>query len=157
MQVKVYTPERKKYSRKYITKTSCPFCSKNNLRKYKSRSLSSKNWNVLANPYPYLDGNLIVSSKNHLLDLDSLTTEEWSELQYQFITIKSTLAQMFKTKSFNIGLNIGPEAGGTIEHLHFQIIPRSTKNASAISLVADLQNINVSPEDLLKKIDNNKP
>lgn len=108
---------------------------------------------VMVNKYPYSDGNVMVIPKRHVRNVEDLLKEEWIEFQEVLSKTIKKLGKIFKTIDFNIGANIGVDAGGSIEHLHWQIIPRKKKISNAANILADIEVITVLPEDLRKIID----
>ena len=66
---------------------------------------------------------------------------------------KKKLGRIFKTKDFNIGLNIGKDAGSSIDHIHWQIIPRKYKVMNSSNIFADIHIITISPQKLKKMIE----
>ena len=82
-----------------------------------------------------------------------MNESEQKEFFETLIKTKKRLSKIFKTEDFNIGLNIGERAGASIDHLHWQIIPRKDKILNASNIFADLYVITISPQKLKKMID----
>ena len=150
--MRVFEPKRSSYRKKIKLVKICEFCNPKNIKDQECKNLSGKYWLVLANKYPYMDGNLITVPRRHVENLTDLRDEEWCELRKIFINSKKKLSKIFKTDDFNIGLNLGRRAGASIAHLHWQIIPRNDKILNASNVLADLYVITVSPQDLKKII-----
>lgn len=101
-----------------------------------------------------MDGNLMIIPKRHEKNLEKLSQKEWLELHEILERTKKKLGKIFKTKDFNIGLNIGKGAGTSIDHLHWQIIPRNKKALlNSSNIFADLYVITVSPKELKRLIE----
>lgn len=145
--------KRKKYNKTIKNVKVCEFCNPKRIKEQECKSLSGEHWMVFVSKYPYLDGNLMIIPKEHITKIDDLTNDQWIELQMIIIKTQKKLTKIFKTKSFNLGLNIGPESGASIDHLHLQIIPRKINNHTALNLFADLYAISTSPKDLKKMIE----
>lgn len=130
----VFEPSRSNY-RKKITdkKDSCLFCSKKIIKEQNCTKFSFKYWWVLANKHPYMNGNVMLVPKKHHETLETINQDEWGEFSEALLEVKKVLQKMFKTESFNIGINIGEESGASIAHLHWQIIPRKRKNYTVVS------------------------
>jgi len=153
MKQKIINPYRNGYNHSYKNK-DCPFCNEKILKRQAIPDLENNHWHILVNYYPYLDGNIMIVSKRHLLNISSLTAEEWGSLQNMIKQTQKLLTKIFKTESFNIGINIGPYSGATVKHLHWQIIPRmaEVKNGGVINFLSGLQIIKISPQELKERI-----
>mgnify|MGYP001281178285 CR=1 FL=1 len=80
---------------------------------------------LILNPFPYSAGHLMAIPYRVVARLEDLTDEETLELQHLIVTGKLLLEKVFKTDGFNIGLNQGHIAGGSVPtHLHWHIVPR---------------------------------
>jgi len=151
--MKIYDSKRAKY-RKSISKTkSCQFCDTGNIKNQQCQSLSGEFWIVMVNKYPYMDGNLMIIPKRHVCDIEKLNGNEKTEFFDVLEKTKKKLEEIFKTKDFNIGLNIGKLSGASIKHIHWQIIPRKAKIQNSTNIFADIEVITISPLELKKLID----
>jgi diadenosine tetraphosphate (Ap4A) HIT family hydrolase len=153
MQIKVLETERSKYRKKNKKTKSCPFCDVKIIRKQGCRSLEGKFWRVFVNKYPYMDGNLMLVTKRHIRNINELSQEEEKEFCKILKIALDKLKNIFKTEDFNISVSIGKNAGASIEHLHWQIIPRHEKLLNATNIFSELFIITMSPEKLRKIID----
>jgi len=93
---------------------------------------------IILNKYPYNNGHLMVVPYRHVADLEALTPEEGAEmvvlLQQAVTVLKKTMAP----NAFNIGMNLGPDAGaGIAEHLHFHVVPRWRGDTNFMPVLAD--------------------
>ncbi|HAR99526.1 MAG: putative cytosolic protein [Candidatus Moranbacteria bacterium GW2011_GWC2_37_73] len=154
--MKIYEPKRALYRKNKPTTGCCQFCDKKTINEQQCLSLESKHWMVVVNKYPYMDGNVMIIPKRHVRNVADLLKDEWFEFQDILEKTMKKLSQIFKTEDFNIGANIGIDAGGSIEHLHWQIIPRRKKISNSVNIFADIEVITILPEDLRKIIDKNK-
>ncbi len=125
--MKVFEVTRKKYHKKDTDNVVCPFCNKRIINKQNCARFSFEYWYVLVNKHPYMNGNVMLVSKKHHDNLDTLSMEEWQEFTQALIDVKGVLGKMFKTESFSVGINIGKDSGGSVAHIHWQIIPRKKK------------------------------
>lgn len=151
--MKVYEPSRLAYRKKIGAVKKCQFCDSSNIKNQICKKLSGKYWQVITNKYPYMDGNLMIISKRHIEDLEEMNEAEQKEFFEILVIAKKKLSRIFKTKDFNVGLNIGKGAGASIGHLHWQIIPRKNKILNASNIFADLYVITISPRKLKKLIE----
>ncbi len=103
-----------------------------------------------------MDGNVMIVSKQHRISLSELSLKEWEEFPKVLLSVKEILAKKFSTESFNIGINIGEESGRSIEHIHWQVIPRKKKSHTVVSVLADIQVITVSPKELQEMLSKKK-
>lgn len=151
--MKTYNPYRVGYNHNYNNK-ECPFCHTEIVEKQNIKQLESKSWMVFVNQYPILDGNLMLVSKRHIEDTSKINSDEWLELKEKIEQTKTILSKIFKTNSFNIGFNIGPDSGSSVKHLHWQVVPRQTREpANGFStLIAGIHTVRLSPDELKQKI-----
>ena len=116
-------------------------------------ALRGENAYVILNRYPYTSGHLMVIPfvhKSNLEELDSETRTEMMELATQCTTI---LKNIYKTESFNVGINIGEAAGaGVLGHVHIHIVPRWAGDTNFMSTVGETRVLPESLEDTYKKI-----
>ena len=100
-----------------------------------------------------MDGNVMLVPARHIEKIEDLNKEEWVEFGLILTKIQEILSEIFKVESFNIGLNVGPESGASIPHLHWQIIPRKFKNMTVMNTFADLYLVVITPEETKRLID----
>lgn len=97
---------------------------------------------VMMNKYPYNNGHLLVSPVRHVSRLDALSREETLELMEWLKISTAVLEKTMHPNGFNVGLNLGREAGaGFEEHLHFHIVPRWRGDTNFIAVLADVRSI----------------
>ncbi len=144
---------KEKFAKYKYENNDCDFCSKEVIEDQGIKKFSTENWLVLASKYPYLDGNLMIIPKRHIIDFDELTGKEWQEFFEVLKNVKSALGEIFNTDSFNIALNIGENSGASIKHLHWQIIPRPKKlNPNAQNVFNDFYFVTMDYKELIEKI-----
>ncbi len=90
---------------------------------------------VVLNLYPYNPGHAMVVPYRKVAALEDLTTDEARE----FMTYTQQLIRVIKAvsnpDSFNVGLNLGGAAGGSLsEHLHQHVVPRWFGDANFITV-----------------------
>lgn len=112
-----------------------------------------KNAYVILNRFPYTSGHLMVipfEHKSNLEELDSETRSEMMELTSHCTTI---LREVYRTHSFNIGINIGEAAGaGVLGHVHIHIVPRWVGDTNFMSAVSDTRVLPEALEDTYERI-----
>jgi len=149
--MRILDKNRTKYKRKFSDKGKCVFCGQDEVLECKG--LAGKCWRVLVNRFPYMDGNLMIVPIRHIARIEDLSDREWREFGKVLSKTQKMLGKIFKTKSFNVGLNIGPESGASIPHLHWQIIPRKFKNITVMNTFADLYLVALTPEETKRLVD----
>ena len=104
---------------------------------------------TLLNRYPYNNGHLLISPRQHKASLDELTTEEQAEIFDGLRECTALLSQCIQPEGFNIGLNLGRAAGaGVPGHLHWHIVPRWPADSNFMSVTADARVISQSLDEL---------
>jgi ATP adenylyltransferase len=101
---------------------------------------------VMMNRFPYNNGHLLVCPWRHISTLDELTADEEHDLMNWVKKSTRVLKKVMRPDGFNIGLNLGREAGaGFAEHLHFHIVPRWRGDTNFMAVLAEVRSI---PEHL---------
>ena len=87
---------------------------------------------VVRDAFPVTDLHSLIITKRHVVSYFQCNQEEINELPLILDTQKTELTLIDDTiTGFNIGMNIGEDAGQTVFHFHMHIIPRrkgDTKN-----------------------------
>lgn len=100
----------------------------------------------MLNKYPYSSGHVMIIPKREVPDLEVLTGKEMLDMMELSQLATKALRQIYSPDGFNIGINIGQDAGaGISEHLHMHIVPRWRGDANFMTSVSDTR---VVPEDL---------
>ncbi|MFX0014632.1 MAG: HIT family protein [Promethearchaeota archaeon] len=79
---------------------------------------------ILLNRFPYNPGHLLVSPLDHYEQYEGISTELVSHLALVLQKCIKLLKLTHQTTMFNIGLNLGELAGGSVKHLHWHVVPR---------------------------------
>ncbi len=95
---------------------------------------------IIMNSYPYNPGHLMIAPYRHIANLEELSDEELHE-HYQIVSKSlKVLRQVFNPGGFNIGINMGREAGvGIEEHLHTHIVPRWHGDTNFMPVISDVK------------------
>jgi len=97
---------------------------------------------AILNAYPYAVGHLMVLPKRQIASLIELTADESLELWSTVSHASEVLKSEYKPHGLNVGLNLGPAAGGSVsEHLHVHIVPRWRGDANFMTTVANAKTI----------------
>ena len=91
---------------------------------------------VVLNLYPYNPGHLMVVPYRHVAELEDLTPEESGELMSVTQTAIRVARSVSTPHGFNVGLNLGGVAGGSLAaHLHQHVVPRWGGDANFITVL----------------------
>ena len=88
------------------------------------RLFESKYHLIVLNIYPYTSGHLMILPKRHIIKMEKYRKIEWNELHILLNNAMEIIGKEYQTGSFNIGWNIGPYSGGSLEHIHIHLVPR---------------------------------
>ena len=100
----------------------CIFCNKTNCKVISS----TKHFFIIRDTaYPVTKHHTLIVTHRHIDDYFDLNKEEINDLDEILKNQKRELKQLDKEISaFNIGVNIGRDAGQSIMHCHIHLIPR---------------------------------
>jgi len=100
----------------------CIFCKKINCKVLEERKYF---FIIRDTAYPVTEHHTLIISNRHVSNFFELDDEENKELSLILKNQKEELQNLDKTISgFNIGVNIGKDAGQSIMHCHIHLIPR---------------------------------
>jgi|TARA_B110000495_G_C22453300_1_gene282916 ATP adenylyltransferase len=101
---------------------ACIFCKKINIK-----IISTSNYFFIMRDttYPVTKHHTLIVSNRHVSDYFELSSDELDDLNKVLKIQKKELLQLDeKISGFNIGVNIGKDAGQSIMHCHVHLIPR---------------------------------
>ena len=128
----------------------CLFCSKlqgGNDRRNLILYRGDQSFMIL-NRFPYTSGHLMVVPNRHVASLEELNEGEMLELMALLKKSLQVLKGALKPDGFNVGMNLGREAGAGIEaHVHFHVVPRWNGDTNFMPVLFDTK---VIPEFLEK-------
>ena len=85
---------------------------------------------VIRDLYPVTHLHSLVIPKRHIVSYFECNQDEYNEIPIVLSTQKTELTLTDETiTGFNIGMNIGEDAGQTVFHFHIHIIPRRKDDA----------------------------
>lgn len=91
---------------------------------------------AVLNKHPYNPGHLMVVPYRHVAGLEDLTDEETAEVAAFTRTAVTTVRAVSAPHGFNVGLNLGGVAGGSLaDHLHQHVVPRWGGDANFMTVV----------------------
>ncbi len=101
--------------------SNCIFCNLENDRIVHEY----KHFYVIRDAFPVTPLHSLIITKRHVVSYFQCSKEEHDEIPIILDTQKTELKILDDTiTGFNIGMNIGEDAGQTIFHCHIHIIPR---------------------------------
>jgi len=100
----------------------CIFCNKKNCKVISS----TKHFFIIRDTaYPVTKHHTLIITNRHVSDYFDLNKEEINDLDEILKNQKKELKKLDKEISaFNVGINIGKDAGQSIMHCHIHLIPR---------------------------------
>tara|TARA_B100001093_G_C26689635_1_gene954210 strand:+ start:260 stop:655 length:396 start_codon:yes stop_codon:yes gene_type:complete len=105
-----------------VKEQDCIFCNKKNC---KIISTTKHFFIIRDTSYPVTKDHTLIISNRHVSDYFDLNDSETNELNEILKNQKKELTLLDKKISgFNIGVNIGRDAGQSIMHCHIHLIPR---------------------------------
>ncbi|MFB6216300.1 MAG: HIT family protein, partial [Candidatus Aenigmatarchaeota archaeon] len=121
----LFAPSREEYGDEVASDIECVFCSiRDEDPQVWTREIYRDGTSiVIMNVYPYSPGHIQVLPRRHLETPADLSEDE---LFHSSAIIQRGIEltdEALDPDGWNVGLNIG-EAGASISHLHFQIVPR---------------------------------
>lgn len=151
---KLWAPWRKKYLLKLPAK-KCIFCSnpkQKNDKKHYIIQRTRYSYSML-NIFPYNNGHIMAVPLRHVKNLEELTPEEIFDLMKLVTQTKVVLDKVFRPHAYNIGINIGGEAGaGFADHLHVHIVPRWSGDTNFMPVVSSTKVIPESLDETYKRV-----
>ncbi len=99
----------------------CPFCTR-----IEAGDVTADNGLAAAFPdgFPISPGHTLIVPKRHEADFFALTVDEQEAILALTRIIKDRLDRELQPSAFNVGLNVGADAGQTVGHAHLHLIPR---------------------------------
>jgi ATP adenylyltransferase len=95
---------------------------------------------AVLNLHPYNPGHLMVLPLRHVADYEELTAQECAEIATLTQQALRTVRAVSHPHAFNIGMNLGGVAGGSLaEHLHQHVVPRWSGDANFITVLSEVK------------------
>jgi ATP adenylyltransferase len=135
---RLWTPHRMAYvAPSDPVDQGCPFCAMEHRPAEESLILArGEHCFAVLNLHPYNPGHLMILPQRHVAELEDLTPEEAGELTGMTQQAIRVLKQVSGPHAFNVGLNLGGVAGGSLaDHLHQHVVPRWSGDANFITVV----------------------
>lgn len=97
----------------------------------------------------------MIVTQRHITKFIDLTKEELLHITRAIQGIQILLDDLYHPKGYNIGINQGRDAGGSIEHLHFHLVPRYGSELGFIDIIAKTRVLPEGLNDVKKKLESN--
>ena len=92
---------------------------------------------AVLNLHPYNPGHLMVVPYRHVAELEDLTDDETHDLAGFTRRAVMALKRASSPHGFNVGLNLGGVAGGSLaDHLHQHVVPRWGGDANFMTVLS---------------------
>ncbi|GAB4332113.1 MAG: HIT domain-containing protein [Candidatus Abyssubacteria bacterium] len=150
----LYVPSKMAYvkgDRPDVECILCAVCAKDpkvsKLEVYRTRR-----WVVMANLHPYNAGHIMLVPIRHVTDVRQLRKTEAMDLQSLQNLCLDVLDAAYEPVAYNVGFNIGRQAGASIEHLHLHVVPRYPNEAGFMDILSDTRTIVESPTETVRKL-----
>jgi diadenosine tetraphosphate (Ap4A) HIT family hydrolase len=145
----LWATSRMKYvKKKHKQTTGCLFCNiaRDDPETPKKVLWKDRDMMVIMNIFPYNVGHLEVIPIKHVVWPEELTSQEyqkmWELVRRSVLLLKKALG----AQALNVGINMGGDlSGGSIMHLHVQIVPRYVRDAGFMEVTA---NTKVMPQSI---------
>jgi ATP adenylyltransferase len=93
---------------------------------------------AVLNLHPYNPGHLMVLPYRHVAEYEDLTVDEAADIALLTQQALRAIRAVSAPHGFNIGLNLGGVAGGSLsDHLHQHVVPRWSGDANFITVVGE--------------------
>ncbi|HHT9124448.1 MAG TPA: HIT family protein [Candidatus Brocadiia bacterium] len=149
----LWAPWRIKYIKE---KTSGCFLCRANEENHDAENLviyRGRDCFCMLNKYPYNSGHVMVVTKKHKGDISELTSHEMLEMMMLVKEVREVLIKKMHPDGFNIGLNLGKEAGaGVTDHIHIHVVPRWMGDTNFMPVFTDTKVIPQSLEELYHEL-----
>jgi ATP adenylyltransferase len=144
----LWAPWRMDYINSRSERGECIFCPDDD-RRWDEKRLILYIGNqsiVLMNRFPYINGHLLVAPLRHVPTLEALTGKEKLDLIAMVEKSIGVLKEVMNPGGFNVGLNLGKEAGAGVEdHIHFHVVPRWSGDTNYMTVFGEVR---VIPEHI---------
>jgi ATP adenylyltransferase len=107
---------------------------------------------LILNRFPYNPGHLMAVPFRAATDLTELTPAERADLMDEIIFGKEVLKAAINPHAFNVGINLGNAAGGSIPHLHAHIVPRWNGDTNFMPVIGKTRVLPQSLEAMYQRL-----
>ncbi len=104
----------------YSSNNYCPFCHQPETELLADNELAK----AFFDKYPVNEGHTLITPKRHVENFFQASDEEFGAIKDLIFEVKKLLDERYQPDGYNIGVNVGKDAGQTVFHLHIHVIPR---------------------------------
>jgi len=79
---------------------------------------------VVLDAYPVSPGHSLVISRRHVADIFDLAAIEIGDILQLVRSARERINRTLQPTGYNVGVNVGRDAGQTVMHVHIHLIPR---------------------------------
>jgi len=97
----------------------------------------------------------MVVPNRHVVEYTELTKDELVHVFRMIQGLQLLLEDLYSPKGYNIGMNQGRAAGGSIEHLHVHVVPRYGDEIGYIDIVGNTRIVVEGLKSVQEKIKTN--
>jgi ATP adenylyltransferase len=144
----IWSPWRMKYILHHEKAAECIFCRAVQKEDGVENLIVARQEHafLIMNRYPYTSGHLMVVPYEHVPSYEQLDPLVRASLMELITDVTRLMRRIYSPQGFNLGANIGEEAGaGIAGHVHFHIVPRWGGDTNFMTALADTR---VLPESL---------
>lgn len=140
----------------FITAEECPFCKPSVLED--QTAFEGTFLRVLVDHAPVSPGHLLLIPKRHIGKAHEMSKEEWGEFSDLINRVVKTFQSRFRTDQYILLEKNGSNAGQTVPHVHFHLLPMPSNALTAVVKEVIFQKIfgkrpsQLSREQLLKEV-----
>lgn len=127
---------------------ACPFCNPDIIEKQFVHE--TENTVTLYCLTPATKGNLLIIPKRHIERFEHLTAEEMISIQEEITLFASVFADFYKISDYAILQKNGKNAGQSVPHIHFHMIP-ATKPFDELIKTAFLFRDKISDDEMAER------
>ncbi|MGM0688061.1 MAG: HIT family protein [Bacillota bacterium] len=100
--------------------TDCVFCNRESLEIVAENKLALAFYDAC----PVSKGHILVIPKRHVENYFDASPEEHNAISQLIFRVRQYLDKKYSPHAYNIGANVGRDAGQTVFHFHVHVIPR---------------------------------
>ncbi|MFX0182982.1 MAG: HIT family protein [Candidatus Hodarchaeota archaeon] len=105
---------------------------------------------ILLNRFPYNPGHLLIAPLEHYEKFEELPEKLAIHLTLMLQQAIKLLNITHTPMGFNIGLNLGEIAGGSIKHLHWHVVPRYSGDLNFMEILKTRVLVETLEQTLMK-------
>lgn len=110
---------------------------------------------VVLNLYPFNPGHLMCVPNRHIIKYTDLKKEEIVHISRTIQGLQNLLDDIYHPQGYNLGINQGKDAGASIEHLHFHLVPRYGSELGYIDIFSKTRIVPEGLDSVRKKLMDN--